>query len=300
MHVPAPSGRSAAVIAAGLITVLVVVAAPADVSAATPRNLARFKAAVGSVESGGRYDARNTRTGAYGKYQILPSNWPAWARSYLGSSTARPTPRNQERVASGKMTSLYRWLGSWRRVAYWWLTGSTRRSGWSRTSTRYVERVMAKFRRSGSGAPSRVRLIGDRVGLDRLRRSLADRPARRLPRRHRPLLDGPRSKRDADLHRTRRDLVRTDGSDPRQGQDLRRRQARPDRRPATVDIPCARGRVHEALVDRSQTHATHRRRRDVRSVDGRHRRVRDREVAGRRLARRDHLDLDPDSRRPAP
>lgn len=162
MHVPAPSGRSASVIAAGLITVLVVVAAPADVSAATPRNLARFKAAVGSVESGGRYDARNTRTGAYGKYQILPSNWPAWARSYVGSSTARPTPRNQERVASGKMTSLYRWLGSWRRVAYWWLTGSTRRSGWSRTSTRYVERVMAKFRRSGSGAPSRVRLIGDR------------------------------------------------------------------------------------------------------------------------------------------
>ena len=156
------SGRLGAAIAAGLITVMVVVVAPTDVSAATPRNLARFKAAVGSVESGGRYQARNPRTGAYGKYQIMPANWPTWARQYVGSSAARQTPQNQERVASGKMSSLYRWLGSWRRVAYWWLTGSSRRSGWTRSATRYVERVMGKFHRSGSGAAHHIRLIGDR------------------------------------------------------------------------------------------------------------------------------------------
>ena len=162
MRLPALSGRLGAVIAAGLMTAAVVIVAPSDVSAATPQNLARFKTAVGSVESGGRYDARNPRTGAYGKYQILPSNWPTWARLYVGSSAARQTARNQERVASGKMSSLYRWLGSWRRVAYWWLTGSDRRSGWTRAATRYVERVMTKFHRAGSRPTSRLRLVGDR------------------------------------------------------------------------------------------------------------------------------------------
>jgi hypothetical protein len=162
LRVPAFTGRPGAAIAAGLITILVVVAAPTDVAAAAPRGLSRFKAAVGSVESGGRYDARNLKTGAYGKYQILPSNWPSWARSYVGSSTARPTPTNQERVASGKMSSLYRWLGSWRRVAYWWLTGSTRRTGWSSAANHYVARVMTKYQRSGTRSASRMRLVGDR------------------------------------------------------------------------------------------------------------------------------------------
>ena len=64
-------------------------------------------------------------SGAYGKYQIMPSNWPSWARQYLGNANAQQTPANQEKVAAGKMTSLYHWLGSWRRVAYWWLTGSS-------------------------------------------------------------------------------------------------------------------------------------------------------------------------------
>jgi hypothetical protein len=151
-----------AAIAAALITILVVQIAPTDVAARTPTGLPRFKAAVGSVESGGRYDARNPISGAYGKYQILPSNWPTWARQYLGTSSARQTPSNQERVASGKMTSLYRWLGSWRRVAYWWLTGSSRRSGWSMSATRYVERVMSKYHKSGGGPSTRITLIGDR------------------------------------------------------------------------------------------------------------------------------------------
>jgi hypothetical protein len=163
LRVPSLSGRLGAVAATTLITILVAAAAPTAVEAArAPTGLARFKAAVGSVESGGRYDARNPISGAYGKYQILPSNWPAWARQYLGSSSARPTPRNQERVASGKMTSLYRWLGTWRRVAYWWLTGSSARTGWSRPATRYVDKVMAKYHKRTSGPSTAVRLIGDR------------------------------------------------------------------------------------------------------------------------------------------
>jgi hypothetical protein len=59
------------------------------------------------------------------------------------------------------MTSLYRWLGSWRRVAYWWLTGSDRRSGWSPAARRYVAKVMARY---GAGAKrsTGLRLVADR------------------------------------------------------------------------------------------------------------------------------------------
>ena len=164
MRAPSLSGRRGAVVAASIIAVLVAGVAPADVAAAkAPAGLARFKAAIGSVESGGRYNARNAQSGAYGKYQIMPSNWPAWARLYLGNANAKQTPSNQERVASGKMTALYRWLGSWRRVAYWWLTGSSRRTGWSPTAMRYVNKVMARYKGGGSTSkPASVRVIGDR------------------------------------------------------------------------------------------------------------------------------------------
>ena len=58
----------------------------------------------------------------------MPSNWPSWAQRYLGNANAKQTPANQEKVAAGKFRSLYRGLDSWRRVAYWWLTGSSRTS----------------------------------------------------------------------------------------------------------------------------------------------------------------------------
>jgi hypothetical protein len=155
-------GRVGATAIALVVTATLVAVTPSDVEAGrVPKGLSRFKTAAGNVESGGRYTARNPITGAYGKYQILPSNWPSWARSYVGSSSAKPTPRNQERVASGKMTSLYRWLGSWRRVAYWWLTGSSRTSGWSASARRYVDRVMTKYHGNGRRSAN-VRLIGDR------------------------------------------------------------------------------------------------------------------------------------------
>ena len=71
--------------------------------------------------------ARNKTSGAYGKYQIMPSNWPSWAQRYLGDSKAKPTPANQEKVAARQVQTLYKGLHSWRRVAYWWLTGSSQR-----------------------------------------------------------------------------------------------------------------------------------------------------------------------------
>ena len=158
-------GRLVAVATATILVALVVGVESPDISAVrAPHGLGRFKAAVGHIESGGRYTARNPTSGAYGKYQIMPANWPVWARQYLGDSRARQTPRNQERVASGKMTSLHRWLGTWRRVAYWWLTGSSRPSGWSVYARRYVDRVMARYKtsaRSPATSP-RAKVISDR------------------------------------------------------------------------------------------------------------------------------------------
>lgn len=60
--------------------------------------------AIGGQESGGDYNARNGRTGASGKYQIMPSNWPAWsAEAGLGENAPR-TAANQEKVARYKMS----------------------------------------------------------------------------------------------------------------------------------------------------------------------------------------------------
>lgn len=140
------SGRRSAVVVAAIATALLtgaVGAAPA--TAADAPGLDEFMAAVAKVESGGNHEAVNKVSGAYGRYQILPANWKSWARRYLGNANARPTAANQEKVARAKMRSLYRWLGSWQRVSYWWLTGSSRTTSWSRAATNYVARVMAYF-----------------------------------------------------------------------------------------------------------------------------------------------------------
>jgi hypothetical protein len=154
-------GRRSAVLVAALATTLVLTTmGSAAVAAASPAGLSQFKYAVGQVESGGNYTAKNPVSGAYGKYQIMPSNWPAWARQYLGNAYAPQTPANQEKVASGKMTALYRWLGSWKRVAYWWLTGSSRTTGWSSYATKYVAKVMSLYRAAGGSDSSGTPAVG--------------------------------------------------------------------------------------------------------------------------------------------
>ncbi|HWH24566.1 MAG TPA: SH3 domain-containing protein [Candidatus Limnocylindria bacterium] len=129
-----------------------------DGSDAVARNgvgIRQFMAGVACVESNGRYHARNRRSGAYGKYQIMPRSWAAWSKQALGHK-ARPTPKNQERVAHHKFTRKYARLGSWKRVAYWWLTGSTRPPYlWASHGRGYVAKVMRIAKRAAA-APSRV------------------------------------------------------------------------------------------------------------------------------------------------
>ncbi|MEO5885108.1 MAG: transglycosylase SLT domain-containing protein [Candidatus Limnocylindrales bacterium] len=151
-----PSGRLGAVVAATLTAILVLsVIGPAVSAAKAPAGLKQFMYAVGKVESGGNYYARNPYSGAYGKYQIMPSNWPSWARTYLGNANAKQTPANQEKVAAGKFTALYRSLDSWRRVAYWWLTGSKSTAGWSTYATRYVNKVMRLYKQGGGNTEAK-------------------------------------------------------------------------------------------------------------------------------------------------
>jgi hypothetical protein len=137
------SGRRRAALIAPLAMILVLsLAAPAATAAGDPPGLARFMSAIAKVESGGRYRALNATSGAYGRYQIMPASWQAWAGRYLGSAAAPRTAANQEKVARAKIVRLYRWLGSWKRVAYWWLTGSSRTTGWSSPARAYVAKVM--------------------------------------------------------------------------------------------------------------------------------------------------------------
>lgn len=140
------SRRRAASIA--LLVAVVAVIPMATTSAAAPPGLNRFLYALGQVESGGNYYALNKSSGAYGKYQIMPANWPVWAKKYIGSSTASESPKNQERVARGKVTDLWVWLDSWPVVAHWWLTGSSERNQalWSNYSKAYVAKVMKIYK----------------------------------------------------------------------------------------------------------------------------------------------------------
>lgn len=151
-----PGRRPAVVVAAVATALLLGAVGAAPTAAADPPGLDRFMAAVARVESGGNHRAVNRISGAYGRYQILPSNWRAWAKRYLGNVNAKPTAANQEKVARAKMRSLYNWLGSWRRVSYWWLTGSSRTSSWSRAATNYVTRVMAYFGGPDAGVEART------------------------------------------------------------------------------------------------------------------------------------------------
>jgi hypothetical protein len=79
-------------------------------------------AAIGGQESGGNYNAKNGRTGASGKYQIMPDNWPSWSREAGLPAGAAMTPENQEIVARFKLKQYYDKYGA-RGAAIAWYGG---------------------------------------------------------------------------------------------------------------------------------------------------------------------------------
>lgn len=107
-------------------------------------SIEHFMAGLACIESSGRYNAVNRTSGAIGKYQIMPRNWRVWSGRFLGDKQAQPTAENQEIVAFRRITNLHNSRGSWRRVAYWWLTGRSiaDESLWTRKARGYVDNVM--------------------------------------------------------------------------------------------------------------------------------------------------------------
>lgn len=81
-----------------------------------------FINAIAGQESGGDYSAVNARTGASGKYQIMPENWPAWAEEAGIGADAEMTPENQEIVARHKLGEYYDKYGA-RGAAIAWYAG---------------------------------------------------------------------------------------------------------------------------------------------------------------------------------
>ena len=81
-----------------------------------------FINAIAGQESGGNYNAENSDTGAYGKYQIIPSNWPEWAEEAGIGADAPRTPENQEIVARFKLGQYYDKYGA-RGAAIAWYGG---------------------------------------------------------------------------------------------------------------------------------------------------------------------------------
>lgn len=89
---------------------------------ATVSSREAFINAIAGQESGGNYNAENGDTGAYGKYQILPSNWPEWAEEAGIGADAPRTPENQEIVARFKLGQYYDKYGA-RGAAIAWYGG---------------------------------------------------------------------------------------------------------------------------------------------------------------------------------
>lgn len=78
--------------------------------------------AIGGQESGGDYNAVNGRTGASGKYQIMPENWPSWSQEAGLPAGATMTAENQEQVARFKLRQYYDKYGA-RGAAIAWYAG---------------------------------------------------------------------------------------------------------------------------------------------------------------------------------
>jgi hypothetical protein len=113
-------------------------AAPPSVEIGTAtyaQQKAAFMAAIAGQEGG--YNSINPKSGAIGKYQVLPAVWRSWARKYLGDPNAAPTPANQELVVGKRMDDYYNnfnnkratgaidpSIGTWTYIAVAWSRGS--------------------------------------------------------------------------------------------------------------------------------------------------------------------------------
>lgn len=79
-----------------------------------------FYNAVAAQESDGDYNATNSRTGAFGKYQIMPENWASWAKEAGLGENAEMSPENQEVVAKYKLGQYFDKYGAEGALVAWY------------------------------------------------------------------------------------------------------------------------------------------------------------------------------------
>lgn len=113
-------------------------------------NFGSFLRAISGRESGGNYGARNSSSGALGKYQIMPGNIPSWSREALGHSISASqfahSPRYQEQIAQYKLRQYYnKWGPEGAAVA--WYAGPG-------TANKYMNRRGQGFNAAQGAYPS--------------------------------------------------------------------------------------------------------------------------------------------------
>ena len=123
--------------------------------------------AIGGQESGGDYGATNSRTKAFGKYQIMPENWPSWSREAGLPEGAEQTPENQEIVARYKLGEYLQKYGAEGAAAAWyggegavnWGADARNRkqgNGDEPSVNEYVAQVMGRISASRTAKPMSV------------------------------------------------------------------------------------------------------------------------------------------------
>lgn len=142
--------------------------APA-VAPAAAGGMNAYSNAISSIESGGRYDAIGpaTRSGdrAYGKYQVMGANIPAWTKKHLGREL---TPQQfladkdaQEKVFAGEFGGYVQKYGNPQDAASMWFSGRPAAQGAGRndgytSQPEYLRRFNAAL---GGGAPAPVQTV---------------------------------------------------------------------------------------------------------------------------------------------
>ncbi len=117
----------------------------------------KFIWAVGQVESGGNYKARNP-SGALGRWQVMPANVGPWTQKALGRRMTTTefynSPAAQDKVADvilGGYYDKYGWMGA----ASAWFSGSpviSNKSDGSNTVPQYISKVRAWMNNPNAGS----------------------------------------------------------------------------------------------------------------------------------------------------
>ena len=113
-----------------------------------------FFQAIAQQESGGNYGAVNSRTGASGRYQIMPGNIGPWSQQYLGRRVSvaefRASPQLQDQLAHAVLKSYYDKYGPRGAAAAWYSGSPTKANDYHRFRSNepsvgeYVDQVLAR------------------------------------------------------------------------------------------------------------------------------------------------------------